>query len=80
VDETYGGLLPVLSEMAFTGELSLRYEGPCPMGEPLEFRASLDRRHVRKLHLRCIGTAGGEVFVRSSALFIAMDLKQFPAQ
>src|SRR3546814_18866501 len=26
VDETYGGLLPVIGEMAVTGELSLRYE------------------------------------------------------
>lgn len=80
VDETYGGLLPLIGEMAFTGELSLRYEGPCPMGVPLQFRAWLDRRDGRKLHLRCTGTAQGEVFVRSSAVFIAVDLERFRAQ
>ena len=79
VDETYGGLLPLIGEMAFTGELSLRYEGPCPMGVPLQFRAWLDRRDGRKLHLRCTGTAQGEVFVRSSAVFIAVDLERFRA-
>src|SRR3546814_19181831 len=66
--------------MAFTGELSLRYEAACPMGVPLEFRAWLDKRDGRKLHLRCTGTAQGEVFVRSSALFIAVDLERFRPQ
>src|SRR3546814_10573211 len=79
VDETLGGLLPVIGEMAFTGELSLRYEGPCPMGVPLEFRAWLDRREGRKLHLHCTGSADGAVFVRATALFITVDLERFRA-
>ena len=79
VDETLGGLLPVVGEMAFTGELTLRYEAPCPMGVPLEFRAWLDRREGRKLHLRCTGSADGVVFVRASALFITIDLERFRA-
>jgi hypothetical protein len=77
VDETLGGLLPILGEMAFTGELHLRYEAPCPMGVPLEFRAWLERRDGRKLHLACTGAADGEVFVRASALFISVDLERF---
>jgi hypothetical protein len=77
VDETLGGILPILGEMAFTGELTLRYEGPCPMGVPLEFRAWLDRRDGRKLHLRCIGSADQAVFVRASAVFITVDLERF---
>ncbi len=79
VDETLGGLLPIVGEMAFTGELTLRYEGPCPMGVPLEFRAWLDRREGRKLHLGCTGTAAGAVFVRASAVFITIDLERFRA-
>lgn len=79
VDETLGGLLPVVGEMAFTGELTLRYEAPCPMGVPLEFRAWLDRREGRKLHLGCTGSADGVVFVRASALFITIDLERFRA-
>jgi len=79
VDETFGGLLPIIGEMAFTGELSLRYEGPCPMGVPLEFRSWLERREGRKLHLACTGTADGQVFVRATALFITVDLERFRA-
>ncbi len=65
--------------MAFTGELTLRYEGPCPMGVPLEFRAWLDRQDGRKLHLGCTGTADGSDFVRASAVFITVDLERFRA-
>lgn len=79
VDETLGGLLPIVGEMAFTGELALRYEGPCPMGVPLEFRAWLERREGRKLHLGCTGTAEGTIFVRASAVFITIDLERFRA-
>lgn len=77
VDETLGGLLPVIGEMAFTGELSLRYEGPCPMGVPLQFRSWLERREGRKLHLACTGSAEGNVFVRATAIFITVDLESF---
>jgi hypothetical protein len=77
VDETFGGLLPVIGEMAVTGELSLRYEGPCPMGVPLEFRAWLEAREGRKLHLACTGCADGAVFVRATAVFITVDLERF---
>ena len=79
VDETLGGLLPILGEMAFTGELTLRYEAACPMGVPLEFRAWLDRREGRKMHLGCTGTADGAVFVQASAVFITIDLERFRA-
>ena len=48
VDETIGGLLPILGTMAFTGELTLRYRAPCPMGVPLEFRAWLVERDGRR--------------------------------
>ncbi|QYG94486.1 hypothetical protein HC251_19980 [Iamia sp. SCSIO 61187] len=77
VDETIGGLLPLIGEMAFTGELSLRYEAPCPVGQPLEFRARLDRRDGRKLSINCVGTAQGAVFVRATSLFITVDLDRF---
>ncbi len=79
VDETIGGLLPLIGEMAFTGELSLRYEGPCPMREPITFRAWLERREGRKLFIACTGTARGTVFVRAHAVFITVDLERFRA-
>lgn len=77
VDETLGGLLPIIGEMAFTGELSLRYLAPCPIGVPLEFRAWLERREGRKLHLGCTGSAEGQLFVRATALFITVELERF---
>jgi hypothetical protein len=79
IDETFGGLLPLLGEMAFTGELSIRYDAPCPIGVELQFRARLLGREGRKLHLECTGTAGGTPFVRATALFITVDLARFQA-
>lgn len=76
VDETIGGLLPIIGMMAFTGELSLRYVAPCPLSTPLEFRARLDHRDGRKLHIGCVGKSPDGVFVESTALFIAVELSQ----
>ncbi len=74
VDETIGGLLPILGTMAFTGELTLRYRAPCPLGVPLEFRAWLVERDGRRLHIAASGTGPGGVFVESTAVFIAVDI------
>lgn len=74
VDETIGGLLPILGTMAFTGELTLRYRAPCPLGVPLEFRAWLVERDGRRLHLAASGTGPDGVFVESTALFITVDI------
>jgi hypothetical protein len=73
VDETIGGLLPILGTMAFTGRLSLRYVAPCPMHVPIEFRARLDSREGRKLHISCTGAGPEGVFVTATSLFIAVD-------
>lgn len=74
VDETIGGLLPMLGTMAFTGHLALDYRAPCPLGVGLEFRAWLERSEGRKLHIGCTGTGPAGVFVECIALFIAVDL------
>jgi len=74
VDETIGGLLPILGTMAFTGELTLRYRAPCPLGVPIEFRAWLVERDGRRLHIAASGTGPDGVFVESTALFIAVDI------
>lgn len=76
VDETIGGLLPIIGTMAFTGELTLRYRAPCPLAVPLEFRASL-REHVgRKLYVTCSGSSPEGIFVEASAVFITVDIHQ----
>lgn len=79
VDETIGGLLPVIGTMAFTGRLSLDYVAPCPLGEPLEFRARLDRRDGRKLHIACTGAGRHGVFVEATSVFIAVELDDIGA-
>ncbi len=75
IDDTYGFVLQLLGEMAFTGELAIRYEAGVPIGEPLVCRAELDRREGRKLFMRAVLTIGatGEVLVRSTATFIAVN-------
>lgn len=79
VDETIGGVLPIIGSMAFTGELTLRYEAPCPLGVPLEFRAWLDRREGRKLYIRCEGHGPDGRFVTCHSTFITIDLTTFSA-
>lgn len=75
VDETIGGLLPIIGTMAFTGELTLRYRAPCPLAVPLEFRASLRQRVGRKLHITCSGSGPEGIFVEATAVFITVELE-----
>lgn len=76
VDETIGGLLPIIGTMAFTGHLGLDYTAPCPLGEPLEFRAWLERRDGRKLHIACTGTSAQGQFVKATSVFIAIEIDE----
>lgn len=76
VDETIGGLLPIIGTLAFTGELTIRYLGPCPLGAPLEFRARLEERLGRKLYIECEGRGPDGPFVESSGVFIAVEMAQ----
>jgi len=79
IDETLGGLLPIIGEMAFTGSLTIDYKAPCPMGVPLEFRAWMKDRDGRKLYFRCDGSSSAGVFAESHATFIAVELDRFRA-
>jgi hypothetical protein len=79
VDETIGGLLPIIGTFAFTGELTLRYLAPCPLGVPLEFRARLDGRDDRKLFISATGRGPDGAFVESTSTFIAVPLDHLPA-
>ncbi|MEM7285420.1 MAG: PaaI family thioesterase [Actinomycetota bacterium] len=78
VDEVLGALLPMIGAMAFTGELTVRYTAPCPLGEELTFRARVAGHEGRKLYLECEGQdAGGVVFAEARSTFITIDLEQF---
>jgi acyl-coenzyme A thioesterase PaaI-like protein len=76
-DDVYGFVLAILTEPAFTGELSVRYEAGVPIGVPLECRVRLVERDGRKLYMTGELTADGRVVARSKATFIAIDREQF---
>lgn len=77
VDETLGAVLPILGVVAFTGELTLRYVAPAPLGVPVEFRARATGRERRKLFLECEGSSADGAFVRATSIFVTIDLERF---
>lgn len=73
-DDIYGFLLPIIGTPSFTGELKIRYERGTPLHVPLTCRVRLDHRDGRKLHMTGeLTDPDGQVCVRSTALFIAID-------
>ena len=78
-DDVYGFILQVRSQIAFTGELWIRYEAGVPIGEPLSCRVRLDRQEGRKLYMggELTIAATGQVLTRSTATFIAIDPAKF---
>jgi len=77
VDEVFGALLPILGVAAFTGELTIRYVGPCPMGVPLTFSAHETGHEGRKRYFTLEGSSDDGVFVRATAIFVETDLAHF---
>lgn len=78
-DDVLGFVLQVQRQVAFTGELWIRYEAGVPIGEPLSCRVRLDRQEGRKMYMtgELTVTATGQVLARSTATFIAIDLSRF---
>jgi len=76
-DDVFGFVLSILTQPAFTGELSIRYQAGIPIGVPLECRVRLAERDGRKLYMTGELTADGQVVARSKATFIAIDREQF---
>jgi len=74
-DDVYGFILQARAQVAFTGELWLRYEAGVPIGEPLSCRVRLDRQEGRKLYMsgELAIEATRQVLTRSTATFIAID-------
>lgn len=72
VDETMGAVIPLAGTLAFTGELTISYQAPTPVGKELTFRARLEKRDGRKLFITCECTEGDNLLVQAKGLFIAM--------
>ena len=78
-DDVFGFILQIHPEIAFTGELTVRYVAGVPIGEPLSCRVRLDRREGRKLYMTGELTlvATGQELARSTATFITIDPSRF---
>lgn len=80
-DDVFGFILQVRAQIAFTGELWIRYEAGVPIGEPLTCRVRVDREEGRKLYMSGELTVAttGQVLTRSTATFITIDPSRFAA-
>jgi acyl-coenzyme A thioesterase PaaI-like protein len=72
-DDVMGLVLKIVDTAAYTGELTVRYLAPTPVGVEIEFRARLVRRDGRKLFMEAEATQEGKVVARATGLFIAIE-------
>lgn len=74
-DDTMGLVLKIISTPAYTGELTIRYLAPTPVGEELEFRARLANREGRKLWMEAEAhtVADRKQIASARAVFIAIE-------
>lgn len=75
-DDVLGYLLTLNHEPGFTGELTVRYEAPTPIRQPLEFRARVTGRDGRKLYAEAKARADGEIVATARATFVTIDLER----
>jgi acyl-coenzyme A thioesterase PaaI-like protein len=85
-DDIMGYVLVLRRIPAFTGELTVRYLAPVPVGEVLDLRARLRRQEGRKLWMDAEMSHEGELIGKAEGLFIAIpperlgiDPTQLPA-
>jgi acyl-coenzyme A thioesterase PaaI-like protein len=76
-DDVTGFVIGKLREPSFTGELTVRYLAPVPVGEPLEVRARLDGRERRKLFISAEARHDGEVVATCRAIYVTVDPTRF---
>lgn len=79
-DEVMGTVFRVQSlPSAFTGSLSVRFEGPAPIGVELEFRARLAGVDGRKYAIEGEATGPQGRFASATAVFIEMNPEHMAA-
>lgn len=73
-DDVLGYLLTLMRQPGFTGELTVRYLAPTPIGQRLQLRAHVTRREGRKIWMAATASAvGGDPVATATALFITVD-------
>jgi acyl-coenzyme A thioesterase PaaI-like protein len=76
-DDITGFVLPMAGTAGYTGRLTVHYRRPVPIGTMLEFRARIERREGRKLHVTANCHAGDELVATAEVLFITVETGQF---
>lgn len=78
-DDVLGYLLTLHRVPGFTGELTVRYHEPTPVGEPLELRGWVVEREGRRLHTAAQLRARGQLVASATAVFIEIDATRLSA-
>lgn len=76
-DDVMGYLLSVTRVPAFTGELTVRYLAPTPIGTELTFRSWLVHRDGRRMLIEADATANGQRVATATATFIEVDPSRY---
>ncbi|TPW09570.1 MAG: hypothetical protein FD127_4102 [Acidimicrobiaceae bacterium] len=78
-DDVMGYQLSILKVPGFTGRMTVTYRAPTPIGAPLVFRARLDGREDRKLHVSATAhtSDGHELIAEATATFIIIPIERF---
>ena len=76
-DDTMGFVLSMERTPAFTGQLTVTYRAPTPVGEELEFRCRLAARDGRKLRIAGEARHGADIVAEAEGLFIAIPIERF---
>ena len=71
-DDIMGYVLVLRRTPAYTGQMTVDYLAPVPIGVDLQARAWMQDRDGRKLRMQAEMTQDGEVIGRASGLFIAI--------
>jgi len=79
LDEVMGFVLSIHATPAYTGQLTVTYRAPTPIGVELELRARLRSRHGRKLRIEGRARCGETVVAEAEALFVAVEPEHFAA-
>jgi acyl-CoA thioesterase FadM len=61
-----------------TGTMTLAYRRPTPLGVPLTITARIERVSGRKISITAELSAGGQVTVTGSGLFIKLTEEHYP--
>lgn len=76
-DDVMGYLLTVHGIPAFTGELTVRYLAPTPIGSELTYRSWVVHRDGRRLLTEAEATSDGDRIATATATFIEVDPSRF---